>query len=267
MIEIQRKVSIEREFGINAEMLNKTDLRQYAPYVSERMIGAAFYPDEGKANPLLAGPAFAAKAVALGAKISRNVEVEQISVQKSQFHVQTNNGSITCRKIANCAGNDVARVSAMVGLTSPIAASPIQVNVTEPMAPMIHHLIYSASEKLTLKQTYHGSCIIGGGWSSRFDHQTGKLYVDHQSVVKNLQVAINMVPDLVGVQLVRTWPAAVNGTDDWRPILGEDDTVSGFFTNAFPWMGFTGGPISARLTADLILHGSSSISYDQLREC
>jgi glycine/D-amino acid oxidase-like deaminating enzyme len=63
-----------------------------------------------------------------------------------------------------------------------------------------------------------------------------------------------MVPDLETAQLVRTWPARVNGTDDWIPILGEAETVNGFFINAFPWMGFTGGPISARLTADMMLN-------------
>ena len=43
----------------------------------------------------------------------------------------------------------------------------------------------------------------------------------------------------------RTWPAIVNGTDDWLPILGEAPGVPGFFHAIFPWMGFTGGPITA----------------------
>jgi glycine/D-amino acid oxidase-like deaminating enzyme len=141
----------------------------------------------------------------------------------------------------------------MVGLDIPIMGDPIQVNVTEPIAPLIEHLVYSARDKLTLKQTRHGSCIIGGGWSSRVDPDTGNLYVDQESVSKNLQVAIEMVPILRNVALVRTWPARVNGADDWQPILGEDPMVPGFFTNAFPWMGFSGGPVSSRVTADLML--------------
>ena len=41
--------------------------------------------------------------------------------------------------------------------------------------------------------------------------------------------------------------------DDWRPILGEVPTVPGFFIGMFPWMGFTAGPMSARLVADAVL--------------
>ena len=66
-------------------------------------------------------------------------------------------------------------------------------------------------------------------------------------------VATDVVPSLESAQLVRTWPAWVNATDDWIPILGEADSIRGFFVCAFPWMGFTGGPISARILADMIL--------------
>jgi glycine/D-amino acid oxidase-like deaminating enzyme len=45
----------------------------------------------------------------------------------------------------------------------------------------------------------------------------------------------------------------VNGTADWRPVLGEAPGVPGFFLQVFPWMGFTAGPIAARVVADLVL--------------
>jgi glycine/D-amino acid oxidase-like deaminating enzyme len=45
----------------------------------------------------------------------------------------------------------------------------------------------------------------------------------------------------------------VNGTADWRPLLGEAPGHPGFFLQLFPWMGFTAGPIAARVVADLVL--------------
>ena len=252
MKAIQIKAAIEKKFGIQSEYLDKPDLRNFAPYISEDMIGAMFYPEEGKANPLLVTPAFAVQAERLGVRIIRQAEVKKISTQRAKFQVDTTRGSITCRRIANCAGIDVGQISAMVGLESPIIGDPIQTNVTEPLVPLIDHLVYSAGDRLTLKQTRHGSCIIGGGWPSSMDPVSGRLSVSYESIVKNLRVAIDMVPDLETTQLVRTWPARVNGTDDWIPILGEAEAVSGFFVNAFPWMGFTGGPVTARITADMM---------------
>src|SRR5882672_4369521 len=57
--DIERKASLERAHGLSVEMLSTGDLRRMAPYVSEQMIGGAFCPTEGKANPLKVTPAFA----------------------------------------------------------------------------------------------------------------------------------------------------------------------------------------------------------------
>ena len=78
--------------------------------------------------------------------------------------------------------------------------------------------------------------------------------------MRNLIAATDIVPCLESTQLVRTWPAMVNATDDWIPILGETKSVKGFFVCFFPWMGFTGGPNSARILADNITSRSSKYS-------
>jgi glycine/D-amino acid oxidase-like deaminating enzyme len=62
-----------------------------------------------------------------------------------------------------------------------------------------------------------------------------------------------VVPRLNSVCLLRVWPAIVNGTADWKPILGELPGRPGVFMTMFPWMGFTAGPMSALLTAELVL--------------
>jgi sarcosine oxidase, subunit beta len=77
--------------------------------------------------------------------------------------------------------------------------------------------------------------------------------VDPGSVRANVRAAIRVVPALQNAQLVRTWPAIVNGTDDWRPILGEVPQVPGFYLNLFPWLGFSGGPVAASSLAATIL--------------
>lgn len=146
MAKVRTKVMVEKKFGIQAEILSRLDLRQHAPYISEKMVGAAFYPDEGKANPLLVTPAFAVQAEKFGAKIMRRVQVKNISVTRNGFQVDTTKGNIVCNRIGNCAGVDATRISAMVGLNIPIMGNPIQVNVTEPIAPLVEHLVYSATE-------------------------------------------------------------------------------------------------------------------------
>ena len=66
-------------------------------------------------------------------------------------------------------------------------------------------------------------------------------------------MAVHVVPALRRVQLLRTWPALVNGTHDWRPILGEVPGVPGIYMGMVPWLGFSAGPAAARLVADQIM--------------
>jgi glycine/D-amino acid oxidase-like deaminating enzyme len=253
MNDIRRKSAIERASGLDVHLLGRQELESIAPYLTRNVAGAAFCPLEGKANPLVATPALAAKARAMGARMLSRTTLVKLETGPQGFVATTDKGRIEARRVVNCAGAEAGRLAAQMGLDFAIDGFPIQVSVTEPVAPLIDHLVYAAGDRLTLKQSHHGGFLIGGGWPARLDETTGRLQVDPKSLAGNLRVALRLVPDLAGVQLLRTWPAIVNGTADWLPILGETSSVRGFFMCVVPWLGFTGGPAAARLVADQIL--------------
>jgi glycine/D-amino acid oxidase-like deaminating enzyme len=140
----------------------------------------------------------------------------------------------------------------MLGIALNVQGVPIQVSVTGPVAPFVPHLVYAAGRRLTLKQAANGTVLIGGGWPGVMDAR-GQAQVDPDSLLGNLRMARTLVPAVAGLDLVRAWAAVVNGTADWRPILGEMPGEPGFFVNFFPWTGFTAGPLSALLTAEMAL--------------
>jgi len=261
MREIERKSSFERSQGLQIEILDRSALRAMAPYLSERMVGGAFCPNEGKASPLAAAPAFATAARRLGAQIHRRTRVTALRVEAGGFAVETSAGSMHAPRVVNAAGSDAGLVAAMLGIDLPVESHPIQVSVTEPVAPLVPHLVYYAGAKLTLKQTRFGSLLIGGGWPSRYGGH-GRAAIDPLSLAANLSVAVEVVPALASVNLVRTWAAIVNGTADWMPILGETPGLPGFFVNFVPWMGFTAGPAAARIVASLVQGHAPPVDFD-----
>jgi sarcosine oxidase, subunit beta len=250
---LERKAAIERAQGLPVEILSAADLRRIAPYLAPDLAGAAFCPIEGKANPQAVAPAYARAAERLGARLRCGTELLGLRTGPGGFEAATGTGTILARRVVNCAGAEAGAVAAMVGLDLPLRGFPIQVNVTDPVAPLVHHLVYSAGRRLTLKQARSGALLIGGGWPARMDLTTGRAIVDPDSVRANLRAAIRTVPALRHAQLLRTWPAIVNGTDDWRPILGEVRKVPGFYLSLFPWLGFSGGPIVAKAVAATVL--------------
>ena len=259
--EIEAKARIERAAGLNIQLLGRREMRQIAPYLSDAMIGGALCPIEGKANPLLVAPAFAAAARRYGAELRTSEQVLAISRDGDGYRVLTDKGELHARRVVDAAGVETGRIAAMVGADLPIQAFPIQVSVTEPVEPFIEHLLYYAGAKLTMKQTRIGTVLIGGGWDARLD-ASGRPATDPETLALNLGIALKVVPGLGSIQLVRSWPAIVNGTEDWLPIIGEVPVAPGVFINYVPWIGFTAGPAAALATASLVLGKTPHLGVD-----
>jgi len=253
---LHRKAAIERSQGLQIDMWDANDLATRAPFLTPGYPGGAFCPIEGKADPFRVTPLYLRRAKEMGLTVLRNAPVRAITQETQGFTLDVGDRPIHADKVVNAAGADAASVAQMVGAHVPMDAHAIQVSVTEKRPDLLPWLLYFTSEKLTLKQAAEGGFLIGGGWPARM---RGGPVVDHRSVVRNLALAQRLVPALDGVQIVRSWAAVVNGTADWRPILGEVSQVPGFFLNLFPWMGFTAGPIISRTIAELALGQESSI--------
>jgi len=251
--EVERKAAVDREFGVEVELLSSADLLRVAPYVSQRMVGGLLCRYEGKANPLLAAPAFARVASARGARLLTQTEVHEIECTSFGFRVTTSGGAIECGCIVDCAGAEAGSVSRLVGVELPVEAHPIQACVTEAVPPLVEHLVYYAGGKLTMKQARVGSLLIGGGWPARVDEDSGRLGIDLGSLGDNLRLALEVVPRVAGASLLRTWAGVCPGLSDGRPVIGELDEVPGFFVSMFPFLGFCCGPIMGRLAGTLAL--------------
>ena len=164
---LERKTLIEREAGIETHILGANEVREMAPYLSPAVVGAEFCPGEGKMNALAALPAIARAAQAAGARLLRGVELEAIERRDPGMTARTNRGPIRCARLVNATGPSAAHVASMVGASVPVGPKVVQSHVSEPVAPMIPHLVYHCQETLTLKQLNAGNLVIAGGWPGR----------------------------------------------------------------------------------------------------
>lgn len=249
---IERKTMIEAAYGVQSDVLDRGSLQKLAPYLSDKAIGGGYCAMEGKANPLRATPAVAMAADRAGVAIHTQTEVLGLADEGGAYRVTTSKGVFIAKRLVNAAGARAGYIAAMLGVAITIDGFPLQVTVSEPIAPLIPHLVYSAAGKLSLKQAPNGGCIVGGGWPAAL-RDNGTLVTDPQSLTGNMAVAADVVPTLGQVRVVRSWTAWVNGTPDWRPILGEVPDKPGFFLALFPWVGFSAAPMTAQAIADLVV--------------
>ncbi|MBT8455297.1 MAG: FAD-binding oxidoreductase [Rhodobacteraceae bacterium] len=251
MRAIESKSRIEAEFGVETRVLGQSDLQRLAPYLSKKMIGGGFCADEGKADTLRATPALLNAVRTAGVDIHTHTPVKDITVESGGFHLATTNGAFRATQVVNAAGAKAAQIASMVGVSVGLEGFPLQVTVGEPCAPIIPHLIYSAAGKLTLKQAPNGGLIVGGGWAAQV-REGGGLATNPVNFAANMALAAEVVPAVASARTVRSWTAWVNGTADWRPVIGEAQGVPGFYLALFPWVGFSAAPMTGRVVADLV---------------
>ena len=255
---LQEKVRRERARGLESVFFTAADLRDFAPYLSERILGAEFCPHEGRLNPIRATPALARGAQAAGGRILRRTEIHDLEAVETGFVATTSRGPIRCRRVVNAAGPWAARIAAMVGVRFPVSPSPIQMVVTEATAPVVRHMLLHAHRRLSMKQTTNGNIIVGGGWPAFWEKGMDQPRLVRTSIEGNLWVASSVVPALRQLKLLRGW-TGINLLVDGKPLLGEVPRLPGFF-NAVTSTGYTLGAVVGKLIAEQMT--GKNLSYD-----
>ena len=258
MVALEAKVKLENEVGIASRLIDQKELNGMAPYISKKMLGAAYCPIEGKANPLVTAPAFAARAKDSGASIVTGVEVLAIEKIDGKFKILTSAGDYFAAKVVLTANAGLPKLAKSLGLDLPISDVPVQVSVTEQVDKFVNHLIYFTTEKLTFKQANSGSLLIGGGWPARYDN-SGEAVLNLDSLQSNLRVALKVCPSISKIKVIRTWIGVGNGTPDHNPVIGEIPGSSGAYIGMYPYMGFTASPLLGEVLSDLVLNSAPKI--------
>jgi glycine/D-amino acid oxidase-like deaminating enzyme len=268
-LEILRaKVEYERSIGLHTELISTPEMLRHEPCLSAALLGASYCVTEGFANPLLVGPAFMRQAERRGARLSLHTRIHAIEpAAERQFLVSTDRGQILARRIVVAAGAQTRHIGRLVGLDLPILAHPIQVMATERRPPMLRQLIqYAGTRPLSLRQTQYGTFVIGGGWPASEIAGRARLTVERASLAANAAVAMEVLPALREVQIVRSWAGMTStvGRKNRVGLLGQAPQLGQFFVLVASGLGFTLGPVLGRLMAEVVAEGEASLPVSQL---
>lgn len=240
---LEKKVAREVRKGAASEMLDRGALEKIAPWLGQQIIGAELCRNEGKVNPLIANMRLRSVAKTLGIQFRKD-HIRSLSISKDVEAI----GSVTtyrADRILVAAAWGVGDLFKGHGLAIPSSGEPLHMNITEPCAPRIEHLVQHAERHITLKQFKSGQIVIGGGWSAR-DRGRGRIpAVDPSSLLGNVTLAAQLVPRVGHLRVIRTW-AGMNTTIDGASVIGSlprDDRI----VVAVPGdAGYTLGPLVAK---------------------
>jgi len=264
--EFAENVKMQKEEGLEVEVLTPKQVKRRFPYVNvEGVKLATFCPTDGHANPHLANFAYIRRSVENGARLFTKTEVKEIDVSNGTVKgVWTNAGYIECEVVINAAGPWSKDIGEMVGIDLPTESYRHQILVTEPLENMMDPMIISFSGNFYIRQTRHGSFLMGQGDK---DERPG---INRKVTAKFLLEMVNKMsrrfPFLRNLRVIRQWSGEYNMSPDAQPIVGLSENVLGYFyAVGFSGHGFMVAPAVGEAIAEWIVFGKpKSVDVSQL---
>ena len=175
--------------------------------------------------------------------------------------VMTSRGFVSTRIVVNAAGPWAATVARMAGVELPVKPLRRQLVPTEPFdgLPKRFPMVIDMSTGFHFRREGKGILLA---WNDPDETPGFKMDFDPTFVEKILTRAADRVPGLAEAEVNprRAWAGLYEMTPDHHAIIGPAPGVEGlFFVNGFSGHGVMHSPASGRISADLILHGSSDL--------
>jgi len=233
-MEMQRRTTNAiRINGVDSEMLSAEDIRRLEPALNFN----GRYPIEGGSVQWRGGLArhdavvwaFARAADSLGVDIVQGCEATSFLIENGRVKgVETTRGRIAAPRVCIAVAGHSSVLAKKAGISLPINSMALQAMVTEPVKPMLHHVLISALVHVYISQSDRGEIVIGGGADIHHSYaQRGSLPI----LEANAQAAVELYPSLGRLRVMRQWAGTVDITPDTSPVMGLTP-VQGLYVSA-----------------------------------
>jgi len=255
--------------GLDVRMVDAQEACEIFPHLNkESILGGAYCPTDGTANPTKATLAYSWAAKRMGAKIYTSTKVTGLTIKNGRITgVETTQGKIEVRTVVNAAGPWAFEVGRMVGVDIPIRPKRNQVFVTQQLPAG------SCSPTVTISgdfgwwaQTLHGNLLIGHRARpvDGFFRDATFEAISYQCY--NTIRLCGKESSLVKAPVIRAFTGWTAWTPDEQLIMGfAENPASLFIMAAYCSRGFCLGPISGEIVAGTITGGTIRFPMEAFR--
>ena len=266
--EVKRQATTATSFGLEMHLLTPREAQDLWPLMTvDDVVGAAFLPTDGQANPSDITMALARGARMAGATILEDTDVLRIEVDAGQVRaVHTNRGRIECSVVVCCAGQWTRTLAASVGVNVPLVSVQHQYVITEPIDGVARDLpTLRDPDRLTYYKEEVGGLVMGGyepnpipwavdGFPSAFNFKL--LDADYDHFAPTMELATARVPALANAGINQLINGPESFTPDGNFILGEAPELRNFFVGAgFNAFGIAAGGGAGMALAEWVHRG------------
>ncbi len=268
---MQKFYPTAQEFGIHVEYMTGNDLRKRCPVFSKDIYGAAYCPEEGRANPLKTTLGLYIKNRQMGVRYYDNDKVTRIELIRGEARrVHTESGKIyEADKILVAACHGSREILRTVDIDLPFIHPLCEIFVTEPVPHILDEIFIGELGGYYGHQTEHGSFVFGGG-SYIGEYQLEGKHVEYRLTPDTVPAGVKgfykLFPSLKKVKIIRSWSGWHDRTNDNTACVGAISEIPGLYIAAgFSGHGFGISVPMGKVVSELIMEKKLSADISAMK--
>ncbi len=223
MESARHKVNSLRCNGVDGEIVDRETVRRMLPLMNIdnprcSVVGGFLQRRGGTIRHDAVAWGYARAADALGVDIVQDCEVTGFELRGDRVTaVRTTQGRIAAERVGVAVAGHSSVVARMAGFRLPIVSCCLQAMVTQPVKPLLDHVVLSPATGVYANQTQKGELVLGGVLDP---YQSYARRGNFPTIDKVVTAAVEMFPLFGQLRLMRHWSGIVDITPDRSPILG-----------------------------------------------
>ena len=271
---LERMLALQREIGIEAEILEPAELGRIEPRIDSSGLGAVLWePGSGYGDPSAVTAGFAAAARRGGVTIEQGAEVVAIRQASGRVVSVTTAGGdhIDTPVVVNAAGLWAPQVARLASVELPIIVGrhPVFSVARGPDFGPAHCVYLDLAGGSYARPESGGLSIIGSLTDDEAEHPMDPELLGSEAgfdeAADVLARTARAIPALGEARFTGGYAGAFDITPDWMPILAES-LLPGFFVAAgMSGHGFKLAPAVGQIVAALVTGTASPVSFAPFR--
>jgi D-amino-acid dehydrogenase len=234
---------------IKAQVLSPEEARSLEPALSDRVVGAVFYPDEAQCEPERFMLAATEAANAAGAVIRTRAEVFDVRVRAGRVTVlETTLGEVKPRDVVVANGAWAAQLSRRIGLSLPVEGGKgyhldLEQARSDPTIP-----VYMQEARVIATPFDNRLRLAGTLQLTGLD-----MRVDRVRVAATLNAGVRTLRGIHLGRVTEVWRGIRPCTPDGLPVIGRSERIENVvFATGHAMKGLHLAPATGSLVADLV---------------
>ena len=245
--------------GASAEILTRQEITKRIPTLNLDqqarfpISGALFQPEGGVVRHDAVAWGFARQANAKGIHIQQNCAVTKLQINSGRINaVITKRGKITADRVLIAAASGSAKLLANAGIVLPMQPINVQACVTEPVKPVLDHVVNYNAGLSYISQSDKGELIMGGATDGYLSTaRRGSFARLEDTMIR----ATQMFPFISNLRLMRHWSGTADIPMDGNALVGSTEIENLYINCGWGYAGFKATPAVGWKLAELLTDG------------